>query len=151
MLSETVLGLEHMHAHGLIHRDIKVENIMLDGAGHVKLIDFGLSCELRGYEEPVSPTGSLIYMAPEVGHSVLPKARLPRFLLSSSVSLFFFLMKKIRKKKNLARRRLVSCPLPPSAVLGRWCATTWAAGTPTGGPSACSPTSFSLAGRPGHL
>ena len=146
MLSETVLGLEHMHAHGLIHRDIKVENIMLDGAGHVKLIDFGLSCELRGYEEPVSPTGSLIYMAPEVGHSVLPKARLPRFLLSSSVSLFFN-EEDPKEKKS----RLVSCPLPPSAALGRWCATTWAAGTPTGGPSACSPTSSSLAGRPGHL
>ena len=39
---------------------------MLDAAGHVKLIDFGLAVEVRQEDEPVSPTGSLIYMAPEM-------------------------------------------------------------------------------------
>jgi serine/threonine protein kinase len=39
---------------------------MLDSRGHVKLVDFGLCCELKGPDERVSPTGSLIYMAPEM-------------------------------------------------------------------------------------
>jgi hypothetical protein len=43
-----------------------VENIMLDASGHVKLIDFGLSQEITEEEEPMSPIGSLIYMAPEL-------------------------------------------------------------------------------------
>ena len=66
LLSEVVLGLVHMHKHNFIHCDIKVENIMLDARGHVKLIDFGLAAEISKPEEPVSPIGSLIYMAPEL-------------------------------------------------------------------------------------
>eukprot|EP00615_Pteridomonas_danica_P019706 CAMPEP_0114379138 /NCGR_PEP_ID=MMETSP0102-20121206/2055_1 /TAXON_ID=38822 ORGANISM="Pteridomonas danica, Strain PT" /NCGR_SAMPLE_ID=MMETSP0102 /ASSEMBLY_ACC=CAM_ASM_000212 /LENGTH=573 /DNA_ID=CAMNT_0001534131 /DNA_START=9 /DNA_END=1728 /DNA_ORIENTATION=- len=74
LLAEVLLGLEHMHSHGYVHRDIKVENIMLDSRGHVKLIDFGLVFELKhgkdlrpgSLGEPMSPTGSLIYMAPEL-------------------------------------------------------------------------------------
>lgn len=67
ILSEVVVALQHMHAHGFIHRDVKVENIMLDAQGHVKLVDYGLACELKGDEEqPMSPMGSLIYMAPEL-------------------------------------------------------------------------------------
>ena len=44
----------------------QVENIMLDAKGHVKLIDFGLATEITNNEEPISPIGSLIYMAPEL-------------------------------------------------------------------------------------
>lgn len=39
---------------------------MLDDTGHVKLIDFGLSVEVKNDIEPLSPTGSFIYMAPEM-------------------------------------------------------------------------------------
>mmetsp|Transcript_25859 Transcript_25859/g.57953 ORF Transcript_25859/g.57953 Transcript_25859/m.57953 type:complete len:540 (-) Transcript_25859:254-1873(-) len=63
LLSEVVVALEHMHAHGFIHRDIKVENIMVDARGHVKLIDMGLACRIA--DEPRSPVGSLAYMSPE--------------------------------------------------------------------------------------
>jgi len=67
-LAEVTLGLEHLHARGFIHRDLKVENIMLDAVGHVKIIDFGLACQIIGDTQPVSPTGSLSYMAPEMIH-----------------------------------------------------------------------------------
>jgi serine/threonine protein kinase len=71
LLAEISLGLVHLHSFGFVHRDIKIENIMLDERGHVKLVDFGLATKLmRGgkivEEVQVSPAGSLNYMAPEL-------------------------------------------------------------------------------------
>ena len=68
ILSEVVVALQHMHKYGYIHRDVKVENIMLDAEGHVKLVDYGLAIEFNGdeHEMPMSPMGSLLYMAPEL-------------------------------------------------------------------------------------
>jgi len=39
---------------------------MLDSFGHIKLIDFGLACELTGDVMPIEPIGSVMYMAPEM-------------------------------------------------------------------------------------
>ena len=44
----------------------QVENVMVDANGHVKLVDFGLACAFDAEEMPLSPMGSLIYMAPEL-------------------------------------------------------------------------------------
>ena len=53
-------------SHGSLLAASQVENIMLTNEGHVKLIDFGLCREIQAQEEPLSPTGSLIYMSPEM-------------------------------------------------------------------------------------
>eukprot|EP01118_Nematostelium_gracile_P000842 TRINITY_DN1083_c0_g1_i3.p1 TRINITY_DN1083_c0_g1~~TRINITY_DN1083_c0_g1_i3.p1 ORF type:complete len:447 (-),score=163.82 TRINITY_DN1083_c0_g1_i3:60-1400(-) len=70
--AEIVLAMEHLHACGIVYRDLKLENILLDSNGHVCLTDFGLSKEL----ETVSATtktvcGTPTYLAPEVllGHA----------------------------------------------------------------------------------
>uniref|UniRef100_A0A3B3D8R7 Ribosomal protein S6 kinase n=1 Tax=Oryzias melastigma TaxID=30732 RepID=A0A3B3D8R7_ORYME len=44
-IGETILALEHLHKLGIVYRDIKLENILLDSEGHVVLTDFGLSKE----------------------------------------------------------------------------------------------------------
>lgn len=43
-VAETVLALEYCHAQGIIHRDMKPDNMLISSNGHVKLTDFGLSC-----------------------------------------------------------------------------------------------------------
>ncbi|KAJ1308500.1 hypothetical protein OPQ81_004204 [Rhizoctonia solani] len=42
-IAEVTLGLEYLHAKGVVHRDLKPDNLLIDQHGHLKLTDFGLS------------------------------------------------------------------------------------------------------------
>ena len=44
-ISEIIIAVEEIHRNGIIHRDIKLDNILLDKNGHAKLTDFGLAKE----------------------------------------------------------------------------------------------------------
>jgi eukaryotic-like serine/threonine-protein kinase len=59
-------GLAHAHAQNVVHRDVKPANMMLTGAGVVKLTDFGLAAVVSGAKAMVSSVrGTPHYMAPE--------------------------------------------------------------------------------------
>ena len=71
LMRQTALGLSHAHAEGIVHRDVKPSNLMLDATGHVKILDFGLA-QINLWDEPVCELttvgqlmGTIDYMAPE--------------------------------------------------------------------------------------
>lgn len=67
-MAEMVLALEHLHHNlGVVYRDLKPENCLLDAEGHLLLTDFGLSKVAAKEDEHCnSSLGTVDYMAPEI-------------------------------------------------------------------------------------
>jgi len=59
-------GLEYMHSHHFIHRDIKLENVLFDEKRNAKLIDFGFSVQCKDPKRLKVFCGTPSYMAPEI-------------------------------------------------------------------------------------
>jgi serine/threonine protein kinase len=85
LFKQLMRGVDHLHSHGIAHRDIKLENILLSGDGILKITDFGVSEVFNGDHPGLEHThgraglnmgevrkcqpgvcGSLPYIAPEV-------------------------------------------------------------------------------------
>ncbi|KAM5332765.1 hormonally up-regulated neu tumor-associated kinase isoform 2-T2 [Glossophaga mutica] len=68
-IRQLVSAVEHLHRAGVVHRDLKIENLLLDEDNNIKLIDFGLSncAGILGHSDPFSTQcGSPAYAAPEL-------------------------------------------------------------------------------------
>lgn len=68
-IRQLISAVEHLHRVGVVHRDLKIENLLLDEDNNIKLIDFGLSncAGILGHSDPFSTQcGSPAYAAPEL-------------------------------------------------------------------------------------
>ncbi|XP_068739173.1 protein kinase C-like 1B [Montipora capricornis] len=67
-ISELICGMEFLHLHGIVHRDSKFDNVLINREGHIKIADFGLSHYGTPFEEICDNEicGTDLYIAPEV-------------------------------------------------------------------------------------
>ncbi len=63
---QVVAGIEYCHKNNVVHRDIKMENLLLDEQQHVKIIDFGFSIFAASTQRLKIFCGTPSYMAPEI-------------------------------------------------------------------------------------
>jgi tetratricopeptide (TPR) repeat protein len=85
ILREVALALAHLHGRGIIHRDVKPENVLVSRNGTVRVTDFGIAF-LAGEEGVITHSGQAVgtldYMAPEQRSRLPVDARADQFTLA---------------------------------------------------------------------
>lgn len=66
VMNNTIEGLEHLHKKMILHRDIKLDNILLGSEFNAKIADFGISCTIVEGEILYKQCGTPAYLAPEI-------------------------------------------------------------------------------------
>lgn len=66
LFKQLMEGLKYMHSQGIIHRDVKLDNILLDADSSIKLCDLGVSKLIKQGEIMTEQCGTPAYIAPEI-------------------------------------------------------------------------------------
>lgn len=66
IFKELCESISYIHSFSILHRDIKLENILFDSNYHVKLADFGFACQINSPEKRTTVCGTREYFAPEI-------------------------------------------------------------------------------------
>jgi serine/threonine-protein kinase len=120
LAGELAAALDYAHAHGVVHHDIKPENIMLaDGWQHAKINDFGIAECRASRDDPSAPRteigGTPAYMAPEHLRGEPTDARSDLFSLG--VVLYWLVVGKLPWAETHGARRMIlerqRLPRPP--------------------------------------
>ena len=91
LFRQLLAGVSHCHDNGFVHRDIKLENIILDEHEGLKIIDFGFATETK--PDLVEKMGTKPYMAPELHFNNAYNGK-PADIFAAGVSLFVMVFAK---------------------------------------------------------
>eukprot|EP01018_Ginkgo_biloba_P001237 Gb_28669 [translate_table: standard] len=123
--AEIVVGLEHLHKHGIAYRDLKPDNILLRENGHIMLTDFDLSALLKPKQYTPPPVPATTDPDPVQGDDGEEEGQLCS-LLGCCGPLFRHRCKKLSKPKRPTQRAHVS----PSSTVSSSSRTTTASAPP---------------------
>ena len=118
-ITQIMRGLSHAHSRGIIHRDIKSQNIMVLRDGSVKVADFGIACLADSAQTMTQEAlGSVHYISPEQARGDRPDARSD--IYSSGVVLYEMLTGRLpfegESAVSVAIQHLSSIPLAPREI-----------------------------------
>ncbi len=98
ILLKAARALGAAHAQGMIHRDVKPQNILVDRSGEPFLTDFGMAKHLDGGEGPLTQTGTLVgtpaFMSPEQGRGEFRTLAPASDVFSLGATLYYLLTKR---------------------------------------------------------